>query len=76
MSASGSSAPLRTRMLAVCDAKIKSWGPQVGLSFYAFFVHKNDAPELLMEMATGWIRTHRLKHFEKAEKIRQWVQLP
>ena len=63
-------------MMAVCDAKIASKGAQVGLSFYAFFANKNDDPELLMEAATWWIRTHRLNHFEKAEKIQRLVQMP
>ncbi|MNU06079.1 hypothetical protein D3C72_2511360 [compost metagenome] len=45
----------------------------VGLSFYAFFANKNDDPELLMEAAEWWIRTHRLDHFEKATKIRTLV---
>ncbi len=76
MSASGLSAPLRAKVLAVCGAKIKSRGPQVGLSFYAFFANKNDDPELLMEAATWWICTHRLNHFEKAEKIQRLVQMP
>jgi hypothetical protein len=69
-------ASLRDRVLAVCDAKIASKGPQVGLSFYAFFSNKNDDPEQLMEMATWWIRTHRLDHFEKAEKVRRLVLQP
>ncbi|OBX27315.1 DUF6500 family protein [Gelidibacter algens] len=60
-------------MIAVCDAKIASKGPNVGLSFYAFFANKNDHPELLMEAATWWILTHKLDHFEKALKIRALV---
>lgn len=44
-------------------------GEGVGVSFYAFFANRNDDPELLMEAATWWIRTHRLDHFEKARKI-------
>jgi hypothetical protein len=67
---------MRQKIVEVCDAKIASKGPGVGLSFYAFFANKNDNPELLMEMATWWIRTHRLDHFEKAVKIKQLVQLP
>ena len=39
----------------------------------ALFANKNDDPELLMEMATWWIKTHRLDHFEKAEKIKAMV---
>jgi hypothetical protein len=60
-------------MIAVCEAKIASKGPNVGLSFYAFFANKNDHPEMLMEAATWWIMTHRLDHFEKAVKIRALV---
>jgi hypothetical protein len=60
-------------MIAVCEAKIASKGPNVGLSFYAFFANKNDHPELLMEAATWWILTHKLDHFEKALKIRALV---
>lgn len=48
-------------------------GDTVGLSFYAFFANKNDNPALLMEAATWWIQTHKLDHFEKAEKIKQMV---
>ena len=48
----------------------------MGLSFYAFFANQNEDPELLMEMATWWIHTHRLNHFEKAVKIKQLVQSP
>lgn len=60
---------LKNKMIAVCEAKIVSKGPQVGLSFYAFFANKNNDPELLMEAATWWIMTHKLDHFEKAVKI-------
>ena len=60
---------LKNKMIAVCEAKIAAKGPQVGLSFYAFFANKNDDPELLMESATWWIMTHKLDHFEKAVKI-------
>ncbi|MGL4488762.1 MAG: DUF6500 family protein [Rhizobiaceae bacterium] len=49
-------------------------GANVGLSFYAFFQNKNDDPDLLMEAATWWIKTHKLDHFEKAAKIKQMVQ--
>lgn len=65
---------LRQKIIAVCDRKIAEKGPNVGLSFYAFFANKNDDPELLMEAAEWWIRTHRLDHFEKAEKVRSMVQ--
>ena len=46
----------------------------MGLSFYAFFANKNDDPELLMEVATWWIKTHQLNHFEKATKIKTLVK--
>jgi len=62
-------------MIAVCDEKIAKNGPNVGLSFYAFFANKNDNPELLMEAAEWWIREHKLDHFEKAVKIKQLVKL-
>lgn len=65
---------LRAKVIAVCDTKIASKGDNVGLSFYAFFANKNDQPELLMEAATWWIKTHTLDHFEKAVKIKQMVE--
>ncbi|RUO24355.1 hypothetical protein CWE09_10800 [Aliidiomarina minuta] len=65
---------LRAKVIAVCDQKIRAKGETVGLSFYAFFANKNDDPELLMEAATWWIKTHKLDHFEKAKKIKQMVQ--
>lgn len=61
---------LRQKIVEVCDRKIAEKGPNVGLSFYAFFANKNDDPELLMEAAEWWIKTHRFDHFEKATKIR------
>lgn len=64
---------LRQRIINVCNDKIEKKGDSVGLSFYAFFANKNDDPELLMEAATWWIKTHRLDHFEKAVKIGQMV---
>jgi hypothetical protein len=64
---------LRDKILEVCDKKIKEKGEHVGLSFYAFFANKNDKPELLMEAATWWIKTHKLDHFEKAIKIKNLV---
>lgn len=67
-------ASLRTRILAVCKAKIDAKGANVGLSFYAFFANRNDDPDLLMEAARWWISTHRLDHFEKATKIRQMIE--
>ncbi|WP_047393179.1 DUF6500 family protein [Chitinibacter sp. ZOR0017] len=64
---------LQHKILAVCEQKIAQKGEGVGVSFYAFFANKNDDPELLMEAATWWIQTHRLDHFEKAQKIRRMV---
>lgn len=64
---------LRLKIISVCDDKIAKKGPNVGLSFYAFFANKNDNPELLMEAATWWIKTNQLDHFEKAVKIKQLV---
>ena len=65
---------LRDKIMEVCDAKITQKGEKVGLSFYAFFKNKNDDPQLLMEAAEWWIRTHQLDHFEKASKIRKMVE--
>jgi Family of unknown function (DUF6500) len=65
---------LKTKIIGVCDEKIAQKGENVGLSFYAFFKNKNDDPELLMEAAEWWIRTHRLDHFESAVKIRAMVR--
>ncbi len=65
---------LRQKIINVCDKKISTKGDGVGLSFYAFFANKNDNPELLMEVATWWIKTHELDHFEKALKIQKMVR--
>jgi hypothetical protein len=65
---------LKQRILDGCAAKIAQKGPEVGLSFYAFFRNKNDEPDLLMQAAEWWIKTHRLDHFEKATKIRRLVE--
>jgi hypothetical protein len=64
---------LRTNIIEVCDKKIANKGSNVGVSFYAFFANKNDTPELLMEVATWWIQTHKLDHFVKAEKIKEMI---
>ncbi len=64
---------LRAKIINVCDAKIAWKGDNVGLSFYAFFANKNDNPELLLEAAVWWIKTHSLNHFEKALTIRNLV---
>lgn len=65
---------LRNKIIEVCDKKIASKGNNVGLSFYAFFANKNDKPELLMEVATWWIQTHKLDHFVKAKQIKKMIQ--
>jgi len=64
---------LKDKIIAVCNEKIAAKGEHVGLSFYAFFKNKNDNPDLLMEAATWWIKTHKLDHFEKAVKIKNLV---
>lgn len=65
---------LREKIILVCNKKILKKGDSVGVSFYAFFANKNDNPELLMEAATWWIKTHKLDHFEKAKKIKRMVE--
>ena len=62
------------KIIKVCDEKIAKKGENVGLSFYAFFKNKNDNPLVLMDVATWWIKTHELDHFEKAVKIRKMIQ--
>ena len=64
---------LKEKIIQVCNKKIAIKGDNVGLSFYAFFANKNDDPELLMEAATWWIKTHQLDHFEKAVKIKAMI---
>jgi len=64
---------LRKKIVEVCNKKIAAKGEGVGVSFYAFFANKNDDPELLMEAATWWIKTHKLDHFVKARKILELV---
>ncbi|GAA6133614.1 DUF6500 family protein [Oceaniserpentilla sp. 4NH20-0058] len=66
---------LRDKIVKVCEQKVNQKGENVGLSFYAFFENKNSDPERLMEVATWWIQTHKLDHFEKAVKIKQMVTL-
>ena len=63
----------KEKAITICDEKITKKGSAVGISFYAFFQNKNDNPELLMEAATWWIETHKLNHFEKAEKIKNLI---
>jgi hypothetical protein len=65
---------LRRKIIEICDQKIALKGPNVKLSFYAFFANKNNHPQLLMEAATWWIQTHQLDHFEKAVKIKKMVE--
>lgn len=65
---------LKDKIIEVCDKKMHQKGSNVGVSFYAFFKNKNDNPELLMEAATWWIKTHKLDHFEKAMKIKKIVE--
>lgn len=65
---------LKQKIITVCNKKIEQKGGNVGLSFYAFFANKNDDPELLMEVATWWIMTHKLDHFEKAVKIKTMLE--
>jgi Family of unknown function (DUF6500) len=67
-------ASLRKKIIEICDAKISQKGPDVGLSFYAFFKNKNDNPELLMQAAEWWIRSQKLDHFENASKIKKLVE--
>jgi hypothetical protein len=67
-------ATLRQKIIEVCNHKIEQKGLNVGLSFYAFFANKNDDPDLLMEAAEWWIKTHQLDHFEKASKIKKMVE--
>jgi Family of unknown function (DUF6500) len=65
---------LKTRIINVCQEKIQQKGPNVGLSFYAFFENKNEDPELLMEVARWWIMEQKLDHFEKAVKIKKMIE--
>jgi len=64
----------KKHMIDVCNKKIEIKGTNVGLSFYAFFANKNNDPELLMEVATWWILTNKLDHFEKAIKIKEMIE--
>lgn len=64
----------RKHMIDICNKKIEIKGTNVGLSFYAFFLNKNNNPELLMEVATWWILTNKLDHFEKAVKIKKMIE--
>lgn len=66
-------ANLKAKIIRVCDEKIAKKDNDVGLSFYAFFANKNDDSEALMQLATWWIQTHQLDHFEKATKIKNMI---
>jgi hypothetical protein len=65
---------IKTKIIKVYNNKIEKKGSNVGLSFYAFFANKNDNPQELIEVATWWIMTHKLDHFEKAMKIKKMVE--
>lgn len=65
---------IKNRIIQICDAKIKQKGPEVGLSFYAFFANKNNTPDQLMAVAKWWIEENELDHFEKAVKIKKMVE--
>ncbi|MDT7832813.1 DUF6500 family protein [Flavobacteriaceae bacterium S356] len=65
---------IRHKIVQVCDEKIAKKGGNVGLSFYAFFKNKNEDPKLLMEVATWWIKTHKLNDFEKAVKVKNMIE--
>lgn len=65
---------MKSKIIQVCEDKMKQKGPSVGLSFYAFFENKNNDPKRLMDVATWWIRTHKLNHFEKALKIKKMIK--
>ena len=65
---------IKDKIIDICNKKIAQKGENVGLSFYAFFANKNDSPKLLMQIATWWIETHQLDHFEKAVKIKRMIE--
>jgi len=65
---------IKDKIIDICNKKIAQKGDNVGLSFYAFFANKNDNPKLLMQVATWWIETHQLDHFEKAVKIKRMIE--
>ena len=67
-------ASFREKAISICNDKIAKKGEGVGISFYAFFANRNTNPDLLMEAAEWWIKTHKLDHFEKAIKIRAMIE--
>lgn len=62
------------KMIGICEEKIAKKWENVGISFYVFFKNKNDQKELLFEVAKWWIYDLGLDHFEKAIKIRAFLQ--
>ena len=64
---------LKENILTVFDKKMTTKG-SAARPFYAFFANKNDNPALLVEAAIWRIQTHKLDHFEKADKIKQMVE--
>ena len=67
-------ASFREKAISICNDKIAKKGEGVGISFYAFFANRNTDPDLLMEAAEWWIKTHKLDHFKKAIKIRAMIE--
>jgi mannitol-1-phosphate/altronate dehydrogenase len=65
---------IKSKIIQICTDKIDKKGPNVGLSFYAFFENKNTDPTLLLEVAKWWIMEHKFDHFEKAIKIKTIVE--
>ncbi len=39
---------LLDHIIAICDKKMATKGENVGLSFYAFFLNKNDTPKAII----------------------------
>lgn len=60
--------------IGVCDKKILAKGENVNVSFYAFFKNKNNNPKELYQMATWWINTQKLDHFERSVKIKKMLE--
>lgn len=58
------------KMIEICEQKIQQKWNNVWLSFYVFFNNKNTDPDLLIIVASRWIKEHKLDHFEKATKIK------
>ena len=64
---------LKQKIIQICENKIRQKGDNVGISFFAFFANANDDLDTLMQVATWWIQTYQLDHFEKAIKIKQLI---